>query len=146
MKTEDVEGEKLYTFKPNAITYAIPVNHPIGLALKKAKIGIVFHTSYTGNEIATMTAKAGAPKMKPTADVFLVDNDTPMDDISVDKSTLSKFEQNISIVESMCKTSGDFLDHLVENMGTTGDKKFHVASYLKPVSYTHLTLPTIYSV
>ena len=34
-----------------------------------------------------MTAKAGAPKMKPTVDVFLVDNDTPMDDISVDKST-----------------------------------------------------------
>ena len=78
-----------------------------------------------------MTAKAGAPRMKPTADVFLVDNDTPMDDISVDRSVLSKFEQSISLVESMCSKSGDFLDHLVENMGTTGDKKFHVASYLK---------------
>ena len=31
----------------------------------------------------------------------------------------------------MCKKSGTFLDHLVENMGTKGDKKFHVASYLK---------------
>ena len=131
VNAEEVEGEKLYTFKPNAITYAIPVDHPIGVALKKAKIGIVFHTSYTGNEIATMTAKAGAPRMKPTADVFLVDNDTPMDDISVDRSILSKFEQNISLVETMCNKSGDFLDHLVDNMGTTGDKKFHVASYLK---------------
>ena len=131
VKSETVDGENLYTFKPNAITYGIPVDHPIGKRLGKSKIGIVFHTSYTGNDIATMTARAGAPKMKPTADVFLVDNDTPMDDISVDKSVLSKFEQNISIVESMCKTSGDFLDHLVENMGTTGDKKFHVASYLK---------------
>ena len=131
VKSETVDGENLYTFKPNAITYGIPVDHPIGKRLGKSKIGIVFHTSYTGNDIATMTARAGAPKMKPTADVFLVDNDTPMDDISVDKSILSKFEQNISIVESMCKTSGDFLDHLVDNMGTTGDKKFHVASYLK---------------
>ena len=131
VKTEDVDGERLHTFKPNAITYAIPVDHPIGVALKKAKIGIVFHTSYTGSEIATMTAKAGAPKMKPTADVFLVDNDTPMDDISVDKSTLSKFQQNISQVETLCNQSADFLDHLVDNMGTTGDKKFHVASYLK---------------
>ena len=131
VKSETVDGEDLYTFKPNAITYGIPVEHPIGKRLGKSKIGIVFHTSYTGNDIATMTARAGAPKMKPTADVFLVDNDTPMDDISVDKSVLSKFEQNISIVESMCKTSGDFLDHLVDNMGTTGDKKFHVASYLK---------------
>ena len=131
VKAEDVDGEKLYTFKPNAITYAIPVDHPIGISLKKAKIGIVFHTSYTGNDIATMTAKAGAPRMKPTADVFLVDNDTPMDDISVDRSVLSKFDQNISLVETMCNKSGDFLDHLVDNMGTTGDKRFHVASYLK---------------
>ena len=131
VKSETIDGENLYTFKPNAITYGIPVDHPLGKRLKKSKIGIVFHTSYTGNDIATMKARAGAPKMKPTADVFLVENDTPMDDISVDKSTLSKFEQNVSIVESMCKKSGDFLDHLVDNMGTTGDKKFHVASYLK---------------
>ena len=131
VKTEEIDGEKLYTFKPNAITYGIPTDHPLGQQIKTAKIGIVFHTSYTGTEVATMTAKAGAPKMKSTSEVFLVENDTPMDDISVDRSTLSKFEQNVSIVESMCKKSEVFLDHLVDNMGTTGDKKFHVASYLK---------------
>ena len=131
VKTEEIDGEKLYTFKPNAITYGIPTDHPLGQQIKTAKIGIVFHTSYTGTEVATMTAKAGAPRMKSTSEVFLVENDTPMDDISVDRSTLSKFEQNVSIVESMCKKSEVFLDHLVDNMGTTGDKKFHVASYLK---------------
>ena len=131
VKTEEIDGEKLYTFKPNAITYGIPTDHPLGQQIKTAKIGIVFHTSYTGTEVATMTAKAGAPKMKSTSEVFLVENDTPMDDISVDRSTLSKFEQNVSIVESMCKKSEVFLDHLVDNMGTTGNKKFHVASYLK---------------
>jgi len=31
----------------------------------------------------------------------------------------------------MCRTSGKFLDHLVDNMGTTGNAKYHVASYLK---------------
>ena len=31
----------------------------------------------------------------------------------------------------MCAICGKFLDELVANMGTTGDKKFHVASYLK---------------
>ena len=131
VKTEEIDGEKLYTFKPNAITYGIPTDHPLGQQIKTAKIGIVFHTSYTGTEVATRTAKAGAPKMKSTSEVFLVENDTPMDDISVDRSTLSKFEQNVSIVESMCKKSEVFLDHLVDNMGTTGNKKFHVASYLK---------------
>lgn len=31
----------------------------------------------------------------------------------------------------MCGICGDFLDNLVENTGTTGDRKFHVATYLK---------------
>ena len=34
-------------------------------------------------------------------------------------------------IRDRCKKSEVFLDHLVDNMGTTGDKKFHVASYLK---------------
>ena len=131
VKTETVDGEQLYTFKPNAITYGIPVDHPLGKKISKAKIGIVFHTSYTGSDIATMSAKAGAPTFKSTGDVFLVENDTPMDDISVDKSVLNKFEQNITLVDAMCKKSATFLDHIVDNIGTTGDKKFHVASYLK---------------
>ena len=31
----------------------------------------------------------------------------------------------------MCAICGPFLDELVDNIGTTGDKKFHVASFLK---------------
>ena len=34
-------------------------------------------------------------------------------------------------MERMCAICGKFLDELVDNMGTKGDKKFHVASYLK---------------
>ena len=117
--------------RDSAITYGIPVDHPLGKKISKAKIGIVFHTSYTGGDIATMSARAGAPTFKSTGDVFLVENDTPMDDISVDKSILAKFEQNITLVDAMCKKSGEFLDHIVDNIGTSGDKKFHVASYLK---------------
>ena len=31
----------------------------------------------------------------------------------------------------MCRICGDFLDELVTKTGTTGDAKFHIASYLK---------------
>ena len=47
IKQEVVHGEKLYTFRPNTITYGIPVDHPIGQKAKRAKIGVVFHTHYT---------------------------------------------------------------------------------------------------
>ena len=60
LKKETINGELLYTFKPNTITYAIPVDHSIGKAAGTAKIGVVFHTHYTGDELESMQAKAGA--------------------------------------------------------------------------------------
>ena len=47
----------LYTFRPNTITYGIPVDHPIGVKAGRAKIGVVFHTHYTGDDLASMQAK-----------------------------------------------------------------------------------------
>ena len=37
----------------------------------------------------------------------------------------------MSKIERMCRICGDFLDELVTKTGTTGDAKFHIASYLK---------------
>ena len=60
LKRETINGERLYTFRPNTITYGIPVDHPIGQAAGRAKIGVVFHTHYTGDVVADMQARAGA--------------------------------------------------------------------------------------
>ena len=40
---EEINGQKLYTFRPNTITYAIPVDHPLGEQCRASKIGVVFH-------------------------------------------------------------------------------------------------------
>ena len=60
IKQETVNGEKLYTFRPNTITYGIPVSHDIGKKAGRAKIGVVFHTHYRGEDLPTMQAMAGA--------------------------------------------------------------------------------------
>ena len=44
---------------------------------------------------------------------------------------MKKFDSYITKIERMCQICGDFLDELVKETGTTGDKKFHIASYLK---------------
>lgn len=49
--TETVDGERLYTFRPNTITYGIPTDHDIGKEVGRAKIGVVFHTHYTGESL-----------------------------------------------------------------------------------------------
>ena len=78
-----------------------------------------------------MTARAGSLPMAKTSHVMDVDNDTPIHDTSMDPADIKKFEGNVTVIDQMCRKSGKFLDTLVSNMGTTGDKKYHVASYVK---------------
>ena len=42
----EIDGEPHYTFKPNTITYAAPVNSDLGREIAESKFGIVFHTTY----------------------------------------------------------------------------------------------------
>ena len=142
LKSEMVHGEKLYTFRPNTITYGVPVDHEIGKRAKAAKIGIVFHTHYRGQDtrdndqpelLENMTARAGIGGVKFTnnPNVFIVDNDTPMDKVGLNHTEERTFDTHVASIERKCKTCGDFLDELVTNTGSTGDQKWHVASYLK---------------
>ena len=133
IRKETVDGELLYTFRPNTITYGIPVDHPIGQAAGRSKIGVVFHTHYKGTDLPTMQEMAGAPvdTYNDIPEVLLVKNDTPMDRVGFSKAEMSKFNNYISKIERMCGICGDFLDELVAKTGTTGDSKFHIASYLK---------------
>ena len=57
--TQKIDGESYITFTPNTITYAIPTNSDAGKAVKRANIGIVFHTSYSGTSMASMSASFG---------------------------------------------------------------------------------------
>ena len=64
MFTDDVSKEKIdgvpyLTFQPNTIVYAVPVDSKLGSVIKKAKIGIVWHTTYTGDALQDMKASFG---------------------------------------------------------------------------------------
>ena len=131
LKTETISGEQLYTFRPNTITYGIPIQHSIGRQAQRAKIGVVFHTHYTGDVLATMQARAGA-EVDGNEDVLVVKNDTPMHRVGFSKMELSKFDNSVRKIERMCNICGDFLDELVGAQGKTGDAKFHISSFLKP--------------
>ena len=131
LKRENINGEELYTFRPNTITYGIPVSHDIGKKASRAKIGVVFHTHYSGEQLSTMQALAGAD-VKGSTDVLVVQNDTPMDRVGFSRTEMGKFDMHVSKIERMCQICGDFLDELVGAQGKTGDAKFHISSFLKP--------------
>ena len=60
VETDTIDGVKYYTFQPNTIVYAVPVDSVLGKVIKKAKVGIVWHTTYTGDALQDMTASFGA--------------------------------------------------------------------------------------
>ena len=59
VETTTIEGTKYYTFQPNTIVYAVPVDSDLGRAVSKAKVGIVWHTTYSGSKLEDMTASFG---------------------------------------------------------------------------------------
>ena len=64
MFTDDVEettidGMVFYTFQPNTIVYAVDINSDLGRVINKAKIGVVWHTTYTGKTLPDMKASFG---------------------------------------------------------------------------------------
>jgi len=58
--TMDIDGEPHYTFQPNTILYAVPTNSKIGKQINRAKMGIVWHTTYSGSTIESLKASFGA--------------------------------------------------------------------------------------
>ena len=59
VSTDTIDGKKYYTFQPNTIVYAVDVDSDFGSQIKKAKIGVVWHTTYTGTELQGMKASFG---------------------------------------------------------------------------------------
>ena len=49
-----IEGERYVTFHPNTIVYAVPLGSDLGKEILNSKMGIVFHTEYTGTKLEDM--------------------------------------------------------------------------------------------
>lgn len=59
VRTETIADEKYYTFQPNTIVYAVPINSLLGKTISKASIGVVWHTTYEGDSFESMKASFG---------------------------------------------------------------------------------------
>ena len=61
LEKTSIGDEEYITFQPNTIVYAVPANSQFAQRIKSAKIGVVWHTTYTGGDtLADMSASFGA--------------------------------------------------------------------------------------
>lgn len=75
LKRNRIDGVEYVTFHPNTIAYSVPADSDLGRKLSKMKMGIVFHTSYTGNSIQNLSATAGVKLPKGPEKVWQIDAD-----------------------------------------------------------------------
>ena len=76
LKTEKIDGVSHVTFHPNTIVYAVPKGSQLEKEISKAKIGIVWHTTYKGATFETMQAEFGTDivkGLKPSTKVWMQD-------------------------------------------------------------------------
>ncbi len=76
LKKEKIDGVQHITFHPNTILYAVPTGTPLAKEIAAAKVGIVWHTSYSGATFETMKAEFGkdiVSKLKPNKNVWMQD-------------------------------------------------------------------------
>ena len=59
-----LEGKRTYSFRPNTITYTVDVKSELGQKVGASKLGIVFHTEYTGTSMTDLMAGFGADVSK----------------------------------------------------------------------------------
>ena len=112
--TQTIDGESMITFTPNTITYAMPTNSSIGKKISNAKLGIVFHTKYSGTKIEDMRAGFGTVTGGGGRNVYLASagyKDTSGSS-KFTSSELTSFDSLIRMAQGSLSKAGPMLDKM----------------------------------
>jgi hypothetical protein len=95
----DFQGEKLITFRPNTITYAVEADSELGKKIQTAQIGVVFHTRYNGPNLQQLSKSAdvNVSEFNQNSEVWF--DDAKFKDIS-GTATLTD-EENTAVSETL---------------------------------------------
>jgi hypothetical protein len=117
VKLDNIGGEPHYVFNPNTITYAVPADSDLGERIAGAKMGIVFHTTYTGETRADMQAAFGADVNALTRTNSVWFDDATMKNVTgtatltdQEQSVINKYIANVArLMETISKDEFDII-------------------------------------
>jgi len=127
----NVNEEDCYVFTPNTITYAVPVKSHLGQRIAAAQIGIIFHTSYTGESIDTMTAEFGVN----------VGGFTQTKNVWFDDATYKDYTGVASLTPSENTKIQRNLDATLDTMNKLGQQRFDIV--LQDKEFSRMIKPFI---
>ena len=115
-----INGERCVVFTPNTITYCIPESSDLYEKAKNAKIGVVFHTKYTGRTVETLNARFGydVSKLRKSRDVLVLSAETGEmgNDLMLTKSEVATLQRMRIASSRLVTVSSSFLDEVSEQI------------------------------
>ena len=120
-KSAVVNGERSIVFTPNTITYAVPVaSTSMYSRIRAAKIGIIFHTSYSGKTMKGLKASFGASVsgLRKNSNVFFDDaRYQQSEDPGLTKAEEKQFDSAIAMAQGSVYKGGAFIDLIKKDKG-----------------------------
>ena len=129
-KDETIDGEKYTTFHPNTIIYAIPYDQ--AKEVRSAKIGIVWHTTYTGDSFESMRATYGVDVSKFRKSVNVWSQDAMLRDVS--GATMNKAET--AAVTKHLSDAGKLFNQISGTTLRELESKQHIAQLIEQYNNT----------
>ena len=105
-KMQKMDNGNFVTFQPNTIMYAVDIESDLGKEIANAKLGIVFHTTYTGDSIENLSASFGAKtsNLGHSKDVWV--DDASYKDVSGKGSMTAK--ETLKLTQTLSMTGKQF--------------------------------------
>ena len=141
LSTANVGGDDCVIFTPNTITYAVAVNSVVGKTIQRSKIGVVWHTSYSGRTMASMKAKFGVNAQALTSSRNVWSTDATFKDtsgnVTFTAGEAKKFQGVLNMAGGSLKKAAPYLsliekDIKSKNLWTpAGNMKVFFNSYIR---------------
>ena len=129
LKAINIDGEKMVSFTPNTITYAVPMSSDLGRKIVKAKMGIVFHTQYSGKSMKSLSASFGTVRGSSNRNVFLASAAYKSTAVMFDKSELSRFDAQIRMAEGSLRKAAPILNLMSKNISDELSVGYRLKTY-----------------
>ena len=132
LKQKTIDGNNMLTFGPNTITYAVPEDSDLASQMRKAHLGVVWHTKYTGNTIADLSASFGvsASSFTKTKNVWFDDAYlNTANAATFSSSETKKLNGKINQIKGSVSKAGKFLNLLAKE--TSNKSKHGLAPLMK---------------
>ena len=138
LKGTKIEGERMIVFTPNTITYAVPVGSDMARTILRSKIGVVWHTTYSGKSMADLKAKFGANVNQLNTIKTVWSTDATFKDtsgnVTFTQREATQFENVLNMARGSLKKAAPYLRALNQNrndLSLSNQLKIFLNTYIR---------------